>query len=68
MINSLLFHKVFERVANSLLSKDLLIFCLKLVQIKLPNELTQLFTLLIKPTSIINTKLSKQMLHGLLND
>ncbi len=33
-----IFEKVFFRVANSLLSKDLIIFCLKLVSIKLPNQ------------------------------
>ena len=33
-----IFEKIFLRVANSLLSKDLIIFCLKLVSIKLKNE------------------------------
>lgn len=63
-----MFEKIFTRVSNSLLSKDLIIFSLKLVQIKLSKEANEFFTLLIKPTSIINTKLSKQMLKGLLND
>ena len=33
-----LFEKIFLRMANSLLSKDLIIFCLKLVSIKLNEE------------------------------
>ena len=32
-----IFEKIFLRVANSLLSKDLIIFCLKLVSIKLKS-------------------------------
>lgn len=67
-IYKLLFEKIFARVSNSLLSKDLIIFCLKLVQIKLSKDANELFTLLIKPTTIINTKLSKNMLKGLLNE
>lgn len=38
MIHNLLFEKIFFRVANSLLAKDLIIFSLKLVHIKLPEN------------------------------
>lgn len=67
-IYKLLFEKIFARVSNSLLSRDLIIFSLKLVQIKLTKEANSLFSLLIKPTSIINTKLSKNMLKGMLSE
>lgn len=67
-IYKLLFEKIFARVSNSLLSKDLIIFSLKLVQIKLSKEANELFSLLIKPTTIINTKLAKNMLNGLFNE
>lgn len=58
-IMDLLFENIFERVANSLLSKDLIIFSLKLVQIKLPIHLKEMFDLLIKPATKISTNLSK---------
>ena len=67
-IYKLLFEKIFARVSNSLLSRDLIIFSLKLVQIKLTREANSLFSLLIKPASIINTKLSKNMLKGMLSE
>lgn len=51
-----------------MLSKDLIIFSLKLVQIKLSKEANALFALLIKPTTIINTNLSKNMLRGMLSE
>ena len=68
VIHQLIFEKIFIRVSNSLLSKDLIIFSLKLVQIKLPKGANELFNLLIKPTTLINTKLSKNLLQGLLSD
>lgn len=37
-IYKVLFEKIFIRVSNSLLTRDLIIFSLKLVQIKLPKE------------------------------
>jgi hypothetical protein len=55
-------------VANSLLSKDLIIFCLKLVSIKLKNEERALFNALIRPTTILVTSLSKHLLNGQLNE
>lgn len=67
-IHNLLFEKIFQRVSNSLLSNDLLILSLKLVHIKLPENLKELFGLLIKPTTIMNTKLSKHLLEGLLTE
>lgn len=54
-------------MANSLLSKDLIIFCLKLVSIKLNSEDKKLFELLIKPSTLMTTKLSKELLKGNLN-
>jgi dynein heavy chain 1 len=63
-----IFEKVFLRVANSLLSKDLIIFCLKLVSIKLKNEEKALFDALIRPTTILITKLSKGFLDGIVNE
>ena len=68
MIHNLLFEKIFQRVSNSLLAKDLIIFSLKLVQIKLPHNLRELFSILIKPATIINTKLSKNLLKGKLSE
>lgn len=56
------------RVANSLLSKDLIIFCLKLVSIKLKAEERALFDALIRPTTILSTRLSKGFLGGQLNE
>lgn len=67
-IMNLLFEKIFSRVANSLLSKDLIIFSLKLVQIKLPEKLKPLFELLIKSTTKINTTLSKTLIQGTLSE
>jgi dynein heavy chain 1 len=67
-IHNLLFEKIFQRVSNSLLSNDLLILSLKLVHIKLPENLKELFGLLIKPATIMNTKLSKHLLEGLLTE
>lgn len=67
-INNLLFEKIYSRVSSSLLSRDLIIFSLKLVQIKLPSENQEFFDILIKPTTIINTRLSKEMLGGVLNE
>ena len=51
-------------MANSLLSKDLIIFCLKLVSIKLTSDDKQLFELLVKPSTLMKTKLSKELLNG----
>jgi len=68
MIHNLLFEKIFHRVSYSLLAKDLIIFSLKLVHIKLPENLKELFSLLIKPATILNTKLSKNLLKGKLNE
>lgn len=51
-----------------MLTKDLIIFSLKLVQIKLSKEANALFTLLIKPSTLINTNLSKNMLNGMLSE
>lgn len=67
-IYRLLFEKIFGRVSNSLLTKDLIIFSLKLVQIKLPKQTNELFNLLIKPSTLINTSLSKNMLNGALSE
>lgn len=55
-------------MANSLLSKDLIIFCLKLVSIKLKAEEKELFQALIRPTTILSSNLSKTMLNGALNE
>lgn len=55
-------------MANSLLSKDLVIFCLKLVSIKLKTEEKSLFNALIKPTAILSSQLSTTMLNGVLNE
>jgi dynein heavy chain 1, cytosolic len=63
-----IFEKIFLRVANSLLSKDLIIFCLKLVSIKLKSEEKALFEALIKPSTVLTTRLSKAMLNGALNE
>jgi hypothetical protein len=63
-IYSSLFERIFLRMANSLLSKDLIIFCLKLVSIKLNDEGKELFSYLIKPSNLLTTKLSKNMLGG----
>ena len=68
MIHNLLFEKIFQRVSNSLLARDLIIFSLKLVQIKLPYNVRELFNLLIKPPTIMNTKLSKNFLKGKLSE
>lgn len=68
MIHNLLFEKIFFRVANSLLAKDLIIFSLKLVHIKLPENIKELFTILIKPPTIMGTKLSKNLLKGKLSE
>lgn len=67
MILNLLFEKIFARVSNSLLSKDLIIFSLKLVQIKLPENMRDIFSLLVKPVTRINTSLSKTLLQGTLS-
>jgi hypothetical protein len=61
-----IFKNIFQSVANSLLSKDLTIFCLKLVSIKLKTEERKLFDIIIRPTTIISTRLSKKFLKGLL--
>ena len=66
-INNLLFENIYERVANSLLSKDLIIFSLKLVQIKLPTNLKDMFDILIKPSTKMSTNLSKNFLQGTLS-
>ena len=63
-----IFEKIFLRVANSLLSKDLIIFCLKLVSIKLKSEEKALFEALIKPTTLLHPSLSSQFLEGQLNE
>ena len=63
-----LFEKIFLRMANSLLSKDLIIFCLKLVSIKLNEENKALFDKLIKPSTLMSTRLSKTLLGGQLNE
>lgn len=63
-----LFEKVFLRMANSLLSKDLIIFCLKLVSIKLSEENKGLFEYLIKPSTLLSTRLSKTLLNGELTE
>lgn len=63
-----IFEKIFLRVANSLLSKDLIIFCLKLVSIKLKSEEKALFSAMIKPTAILTSRLSAQFLDGHLNE
>lgn len=63
-----MFEKIFLRVANSLLSKDLIIFCLRLVSIKLNEENKKLFEFLIKPSALLTSKLSKQLLGGSLNE
>lgn len=63
-----IFEKIFLRVANSILSKDLIIFCLKLVSIKLKSEEKGLFDALIKQPTILSSKLSKDMLKGALNE
>jgi hypothetical protein len=55
-------------VANSLLSKDLIIFCLKLVSIKLKADERALFDALIRPTTILSTRLSQDFLGGHLNE
>ena len=67
-IYNLIFEKVFLRVSNSLLSKDLVIFCLKLVSIKLQGQERALFDALIAPTRILNTKLSPNLLGGALSE
>ena len=63
-----IFEKIFLRVANSILSQDLIIFCLKLVSIKLKSEEKGLFDALIKPPTILTSRLSKEMLRGSLNE
>lgn len=63
-----MFENIFERVANSLLSKDLIIFSLKLVQIKLPANLREIFDILIKPSTKMSTNLSKNFLQGTLSE
>jgi len=63
-----LFEKIFLRMANSLLSKDLIIFCLKLVSIKLNEENKNLFKCLIKPSTLLKSRLSKSMLGGQLTE
>ena len=63
-----LFEKIFLRMANSLLSKDLIIFCLKLVSIKLNEVNKLLFDKLIKPSTLMSTRLSKNMLGEQLNE
>lgn len=67
-IYNALFEKIFLRVANSLLSKDLVIFCLKLVSIKLPQAEKALFSYMVKPSSILTTRLSKNLLQGHLSE
>lgn len=68
MINHLLFERVFLRVCNSLLTKDVNIFALKLAEIKLEKETTELFSYLYKPTIILKTSLSNNILDGHLTD
>lgn len=67
-IYSAIFERIFLRVANSLLSKDLIIFCLKLVSIKLKSEEKALFDAMIKPTTVLTSRLSTHFLRGLLNE
>jgi len=68
MINHLLFERVFLRVCNSLLTKDVNIFALKLAEIKLEKETTELFSYLYKPTIILKTSLSNNILDGHLTE
>jgi hypothetical protein len=46
----------------------LIIFCLKLVSIKLKGDDRGLFDLLIKPTTILTSRMSKNILNGGLNE
>lgn len=68
MINHLLFERLFLRVCNSLLTKDVNIFALKLAEIKLEKETSELFSYLYKPTIILKTTLSSNILDGHLTE
>lgn len=59
---------MFLRVCNSLLSKDNLIFALKLTEIKIGQEGSSLFDALIKSTTLLKTSLSTQLLKGKLTE
>lgn len=65
MINHLLFERLFLRVCNdSLLNKDIVIFALKLAEIKLGKDAAELFSYLYKPNILLKTSLSSQLLDG----
>lgn len=63
-----MFEKVFLRVCNSLLSKDVLIFALKLAEIKIGDQGSLLFDTLIKGNVLLKTSLSSLLLKGKLNE
>lgn len=56
------------RVCNSLLVKDNLIFALKLAEIKIGQEGSELFEILIKGSALLTTSLSTQLLKGRLGE
>jgi len=69
-ITNELFSNVYHRVSHALMTKDKMLFALRLAQIKLSSDKpssSELFNILIKNVSIIETKLSSSLLDDKLS-
>jgi dynein heavy chain 1 len=71
VLDELIYMKVYEKVAVSVLEKDKYLFSLKFVQTRLessyPKELVELFNLLYLPVKLVDTTLSDDIMGGLLS-